>query len=84
MPWIAICAILNLLPVSGWHTHFTPDTPLGVAAALVLSPFEAAVVLFVGAFDREEFTGKTSLARALFNRSQISLSIFLGSWLSTQ
>lgn len=80
LPWIAVLAIANLFPVSGWYsTSLAPDLPIAVAAALVLSPTETAIVAFLGAFDPKEFRGRISLPKAIFNRTQVAIADLVGS-----
>ena len=80
IPWVVLLAVVNLLPVTTWqHAYFTADIPITIAAMLILSPLEAGVVTFLGTFDPREFRGRIPLAKTLFNRSQISAAVFVGS-----
>jgi signal transduction histidine kinase len=79
-PWVLLLAVVNLLPLTTWqHAYFTADVPITIAAMLVLSPIEAGLVTFLGTLDPREFRGQVPLAKALFNRSQIALAVFVGS-----
>lgn len=78
IPWIAVVAAANLFPIKGWRTFFTPDIPIALAASLLLSPVQAGLVLFIGATDRGEFARTVSPGKALFNRSQSALGVYLG------
>jgi signal transduction histidine kinase len=80
IPWVALLAVVNLLPLTSWrHAYFTADIPITIAGMLILSPLEAGLVTFLGTLDPREFRGQVSLAKTLFNRSQISLAVFGGS-----
>jgi len=80
IPWVASLAVLNLLPVSTWKAAFlSPDTSISAAAAVVLSPTEAGLVTFLATIDPRELRGQVPLAKAAFNRSQVSLAVFVGS-----
>ena len=82
MPWAALIALANFLPLPVWKAtklDFAPDTAAKVAAMLVLHPAEAAVVSLIAGFDPKEFNGQISFTKAAFNRSQFGLNAFLGS-----
>lgn len=81
VPWIVLLTVANLLPVHGWQsTNLTVDLPIAIAAALVLTPAETGLIAFLGASDTKEFRGQISFSKALFNRSQVGLADFLGSF----
>jgi signal transduction histidine kinase len=82
IPWIILLALVNLLPLDGWHAHMAPDLPIAAAAALILSPIQASVVGFLSGFDSKEFKGQVTPSRAVFNRSQLGLVYYVGSWLA--
>jgi signal transduction histidine kinase len=78
--WVLLAAVFNLLPVEGWQSApFSADDPILLAAALIFTPVEAAMITFAAAMDPREFKRQTTLAKSLYNRSQLSLSWFLGS-----
>jgi signal transduction histidine kinase len=80
LPWIVLLAVANLLPVPGWQAaHLAVDLPIEVAAGLVLSPIETALVGFLGSFDIREFRGQLPIEKAVFNRSQVGCSCLAGS-----
>src|SRR5436309_10391961 len=85
IPWILLIGLVNLLPVSGWHSSaLVADFPIGVAAALVLPPVETGLVAFIGAIDPKEFHRCIPPHKALFNRSQVALADFAASLLAHQ
>jgi signal transduction histidine kinase len=51
------------------------DMPVLLAAGYVLGPLPAGLIAFAGYIDLREFRGEIGLQRALFNRSQTSLSV---------
>ena len=80
IPWVALLAVVNMLPVSTWpHANFTPDVPIFIAGTLVLSPIEIGIASFIGGFDRKELNGQITLSKAVFNRSQVGLAGFASS-----
>src|SRR5439155_333195 len=80
LPWIAMMAVANLLPVSGWYsTSLAPDLPIAVAASLILNPIEIGVVAFIGAFDPKELRREISARKAIYNRVQVSMADLIGS-----
>ena len=81
LPWTALLVAVNLLPVAGWKADLVPDWPIQLAATLVLTPLDAGLVGFVGAFDRAEFRRDITVSKAVFNRSQIGLVNFIVSLL---
>ncbi len=76
LPWVAAMLVLNLVPVRSWSAFFSPDIPLIIASALVLTPLQAATVGFLGCFGRDELTGEAPLSRALYNHCQGGLTAF--------
>lgn len=74
--WAAVAALVGLAAVtfvSG--SELGLDAPLLIAAAIWFGPVGAGLIAFVGYVDRREFRREVSLERALFNRSQIALSV---------
>jgi signal transduction histidine kinase len=45
---------------------------------MIFSPAEAALIAFVGSFDPRELLGHVSLAKSIFNRSQVAASVMAG------
>ncbi|HEY1330822.1 MAG TPA: ATP-binding protein [Actinomycetota bacterium] len=82
--WWAALAFLNLMPAlqaSGGQT-LSADIPLIVAASLLFAPFTAGLIGFLGTCDVRELRGRVSLRSAVFNRSQVALSMVLASALT--
>ncbi len=77
--WALVIATIDLLPVDLGHIRLTLDMPILLAVALTFPPEVAALVALLAAFDQREFRGQVSISHALFNRSQIALSVFLAS-----
>ncbi len=53
--------------------------PVTLAVGMLFDPVSAAVVTLVASFDPREIKGDVSVARALFNRSQIALAVLAAS-----
>jgi signal transduction histidine kinase len=80
IPWILLFAMMNLFPLYAWRSsNLAVDLPIGIAAALSLTPLETAIVAFLGAVDPKELKFKIPFRKALFNRSQAALSYSIAS-----
>lgn len=78
--WAGVAAAGDLMPVRLWGSvSLSMSLPVTLAAGMVLSPVEAGLVAFVAAFDPREFRGEVSIARGLYNRSQVAVSVALAS-----
>jgi signal transduction histidine kinase len=78
LAWIAILAVVELLPVSAWRDlHVSMGLPILIAVAVLYSPAAAAAVALVGAVDPRELRREVDPLRALFNRCQIACSIWV-------
>lgn len=78
--WAAIVAAVDLIPVRVWGSvSVSMSFPVALAAGMIFPPFEAALIAFVGSFDPRELTGAVSLAKSVFNRSQVAASVMAGS-----
>jgi signal transduction histidine kinase len=78
--WAAIVAAVDLIPVRVWGSvSVSMSFPVALAAGIIFLPAEAALVAFVGSFDPRELTGRVSLAKSIFNRSQVAASVMAGS-----
>jgi signal transduction histidine kinase len=80
LSWSLLVALAGLVPLgSGRSPSLAMDLPILLAAAYALGPFAAGLVALVGAFDIRELRREISLMRALWNRSQTSLSVVCAS-----
>jgi signal transduction histidine kinase len=77
--WVLLVLAMNLLPVNDGLLSFTLDTPILLTVALLYPPEVAALIALVGSMDIREVFGGVDFLRALFNRTQIALSVFLAS-----
>jgi signal transduction histidine kinase len=78
--WAGVAAIGDLMPVRLWGSvSLSMSLPVTLAAGMVLSPLEAGLVAFVAALDPREFRGQVSIARGLYNRSQVAASVIASS-----
>lgn len=74
--WVALIGLVELLTVPMWRgTHIGMGFPLLMVVAFVYDPVAAAAAAFLAASDPREIKGEVGLLRALFNRSQVALSV---------
>ena len=77
--WAAIVAAVDMIPVRVWGSvTVSMSFPVALAAGMIFSPAEAALIAFVGSFDPRELSGHVSLAKSVFNRSQVAASVMAG------
>ncbi len=82
--WIVLLVAVDLLPVSlGYDSEVMMGIPILLAVALLFPPLSAMIIAGVGAADLREFRREIPLFRALFNRSQLMLSVGAASTLLT-
>jgi signal transduction histidine kinase len=80
LSWAAIVAAVDLVPIRVWGSvTVSMSFPVALAAGMLFSPAEAAIIVFAGSFDPRELTGEVSLAKSIFNRSQVAASVMTGS-----
>jgi signal transduction histidine kinase len=78
--WAALIGLVELLPVPAWRgLTISVGFPLLMVVAFLYEPAAAAAVALVGASDPREFRGEVTILRALFNRSQVALSVLAAS-----
>jgi signal transduction histidine kinase len=78
--WALGVAVVELIPVPAWRgVHLSLAFPLLIALAILYSPTAAGATAFVGSVDPREFRREVSFLRAVFNRSQVALSVFAAS-----
>jgi len=74
--WAPLVAGVELLPVSTWRgLTLSVGFPLLMMVAILYPPGAAGAIAFLGASDPREIRHEVSLATALFNRSQVALSV---------
>jgi signal transduction histidine kinase len=74
--WLVLILLANLFDVEIAPLQFTLDTPLLLATALLYGPAAAAAVVLLGSSDAREFRRAVSPSQAVYNRSQIAISVF--------
>ncbi|MDQ5874307.1 MAG: histidine kinase, partial [Actinomycetota bacterium] len=78
--WAAIVGLVDLIPVRVWGSvSVSVSFPVTLAAGMIFLPTEAALIAFIGSFDPRELRGSVSLAKSVFNRSQVAASVMAGS-----
>lgn len=76
--WAVLVVLVTCLPIPGdYEARLTLDDPLLLAMAFLYPPEAAALVAFLASFDLREIKGEVEVTRALFNRAQIGLSVYL-------
>jgi len=83
-PELLVWAVLILLVNLFFHfenksLQFTLDVPLLLAACALYEPAVVAALALVSEIDVREVERRVSLARALYNRAQIAISVFAAS-----
>ncbi len=79
--WIAVVAFVGLLPVPAWKgLQLSLNFPILLGVAILYPPTITAVVAFVGSFDLKEVRRETPVLNSAFNRCQLALSFYAGSW----
>ncbi|HEX3299554.1 MAG TPA: sensor histidine kinase [Actinomycetota bacterium] len=74
--WAVLVAGVELLPVATWRgLTLSVGFPLLMMIAILYPPGAAGAIAFLGASDPRELRGEVSVATALFNRSQVALSV---------
>ncbi len=77
--WALIISAVNLLHFDGRSVQFTLDLPVLLSVGALYPPAVASLLAFVASVDVREFSGGVSPSRALYNRSQVALSLFASS-----
>lgn len=78
--WTGTVALVEFLPVPAWRgLQLSVGFPLLMAVAFVFAPPAAALAAFLGASDPREYRRQVGLLRAVFNRSQVALSVLVAS-----
>src|SRR5918994_5652233 len=76
---IAVAAV-DLIPVPAWGgMQLSLSFPLLLGVAILFEPPEATLIALLGSVDPREFRREVSLLKAVYNRSQMALSILAGS-----
>lgn len=80
LAWITLVAVAGLVPLSsGRGPSLAMDLPLLLAAAFTFGPFASGLIALIGAVDIRELKREVSWSRAVWNRSQTSLSVMCAS-----
>jgi signal transduction histidine kinase len=80
--WLPVVILADLMPVTlRKPVELTMSLPVLLAAGMVFPPVVAFTLGFVGNTDRRELRRRIPVARGLFNRSNVALSVLAASWL---
>lgn len=74
--WLLSVLLINLFPLEVNSVTLSLDLPVLLAVGFLYSPATAAAVALVGAVDPREFRRRVGVERGIFNRVQVSLSVF--------
>ena len=78
--WTVIIAVVELLPVPAWKSlQVGTGFPLYTAAAFIYSPLVSGLIALLGSSDPRELRQQVRPLRAVFNRSQLALSLYAAS-----
>src|SRR6266487_2128813 len=78
--WSILIAGIELLPVPAWRgLTISVGFPVLIMVAILYPAGSAGAIALVGALDPREFRREVSLGAALFNRSQVALSVVAAS-----
>jgi signal transduction histidine kinase len=80
--FLVAVAVVDLIPVPGWGgLQLSLSFPLLLGVAIAFPPPVATAIAFIGSVDPREFRREVSLLKALFNRTQMAMSILTASLL---
>ena len=80
LAWVVFVAIAGFVPLSsGRGPSLAMDLPLLLAAAFIFGPLISGLIALLGAVDIRELRREISWARAIWNRSQTSISVMCAS-----
>jgi signal transduction histidine kinase len=78
--WTLMIAVVELLPVPAWKSlQVGTGFPLYTAACFIYPPAIAGMIALLGSSDPREFRGQVRPLRAVFNRAQLGLALFVAS-----
>ena len=76
-----LVAVVELLPVPAWgNLQFSVSVPVLLMIAILYPPAAAGAAAFLGASDLREIRREIPLLVAVFNRSQVALSVMAASF----
>jgi signal transduction histidine kinase len=74
--WLLVVVVTDLNPVPVWKSvTLSMSLPVTLAAGMLYPPPVAGLIALVGSLDLREFRGQIELDRALYNRSQVALTV---------
>jgi signal transduction histidine kinase len=78
--WTVVIAGVELLPVPAWRgIHLSLGFPLLMTVGILYNPAAASLTALIGSWDPRELRREVSVARAVFNRCQVALSVLASS-----
>jgi len=79
LAWLPLIVVTDLLPVVLWGHTFALSLPILLAAGMIFPPVAAGILALVGTSDLREIRREISVGHALYNRSQVALSVIAAS-----
>jgi signal transduction histidine kinase len=80
LPWLVVVALADLMPVPIWGSvELMMSFPVLLASAFVFPPYVAGSLAFLASMDVREIRREIPFGRALFNRSNVALSVIASS-----
>jgi signal transduction histidine kinase len=78
--WVLLISAIELLPVPTWRgLQISVGFPILIMVAILYPSGAAGLVAFIASNDPREFRGQISHGAAMYNRSQIALSVIAAS-----
>lgn len=79
--WLLVVVVADLTPVPVWRSvTLSMSLPVTLAAGMLYPAPIAGLIALLGSLDLREFKGQVPPDRALYNRSQVALSVACSSW----
>lgn len=75
--WSVLVMFISFFPITVDDALLTLDEPILLALALLYPPEVAALVALSASVDVREFKGQIVFPRAMYNRAQVGLSVYL-------
>ena len=83
--WVLVVGLVEFIPVPMWRgTYISMGFPLLMVVAFLYQAPAAALAALLAASDPRELKREVGILRALFNRCQVALSVFVASHFSTR
>jgi signal transduction histidine kinase len=75
--WAVLIALVSIFPINIDDALLTVDEPILLALVILYPPEVAALIALMASLDVREFKGQIVFERALYNRMQVALSVYV-------